>query len=1026
MFSSWGRLAYRHRRLVLVATTILLLVGGVFGLGLTGQLSQSGYDDPGSESTQAALLSDETFGRDHMSDVIVLYTAPDGLTVDDPAFAAKVEDSLNRIKAEFPDQIGGITSYWTESFGKALLSTKDKRHAFASVQLTGSTDTQTLEQYHDIKGSFALPGIKVEVSGLQPIGDAIGVGTNNDTKRAELIALPAVAVLLFFVFGGVVAALLPVIVGVLTIAGATGALWVLTHFMDVNTFAQPVVTLIGLGLAIDYALFIVSRFREELAEGYDVGAAVRRSVATAGRTVVFSATMLVVAFTGLLMFPQGFLKSVAFGGLFAIAIAAFTSLTVLPALLGLLGRRIDSLSLPFLNKPKTNEQIEAGFWGKLTDWVGKHPGWVATPIVIVMLLLIVPFKNVAFGGLSEKYLPPDNPTRVAQEHFDELFPTFRTNPVDVVITGASDSQVVDIATAANQIDGFTGPFKVDKSADGVTVLSAGLVDPDRPGNTITELREIPEPPGVDVLVGGVPAMTVDTIDALVDMLPWMILFLVVTTTILMFLAFGSLVLPIKAVLMSALGLGSTLGILTWIFIDGNGASLLNFTPGPLMPAVVVLLLAIIFGLSTDYEVFLISRMVEARERGATTREAIRIGTAHTGRIITAAALILIVVTGAFGFSEIVMMKYIAYGMISALILDATVIRMLLVPAVMTMLGDDCWWAPQWMKRIQQRIGLGEIHLPDERPTHIATGVAAAGAGSAAGAARAVPVRVGAGAQHHAGAATTVGAALADTPPDATTVIPRITTEQTPAFAAEQDEAPTVQRPQARPASPAAPPRAEAPQAGAPRTGAPRTEAPRAGARTAGDTGARRPEPRRSAPSAESRTPQADAPDKPPARRPARGPSGSGDTPSRPRKRTARRPAPAQPPSTAPPRTPPAPAAPARTPDSAPAAPPAHRSGAEPPRRSTPEPAVGSDAPRPRYPWEERPTAPRMRAGGGGSGTGTPRERPGAHSAPEDAAQEAESVRHGQDESDEATGGRHLRPDASGQVTVEELLRRHRK
>ncbi|MFD6528380.1 MMPL family transporter, partial [Isoptericola sp. NPDC060185] len=248
--------------------------------------------------------------------------------------------------------------------------------------------------------------------------------------------------------------------------------------------------------------------------------------------------------------------------------------------------------------------------------------------------------------------------------------------------------------------------------------SATLVDPTGGAEpTIDYLRSIEIPDGVTMYVTGQPALMADSIDTLLELMPWMILLVLVTTTVLMFLTFGSLVLPIKAALMSALGLGATLGILTWIFVDGHGAGVLNFTPQPISAPVLMLIIAIIYGLSTDYEVFLLSRMVEARAQGASTTEAVRIGTAQTGRIITAAALILLVVTGAFAFSDMVMMQYIAYGMIAALFIDATILRMLLVPAIMKLLGDDCWWAPKWMKRIQEKIGLGEPILDDERPEH---------------------------------------------------------------------------------------------------------------------------------------------------------------------------------------------------------------------------------------------------------------------------------------------------------------------
>ncbi|KAA0023333.1 MMPL family transporter [Antrihabitans cavernicola] len=706
MFARWGRFVFRYRLPVLIVMVGALLVGGFFGLGLNDRLTQSGYDDPGSDSSKAAVLADATFGRDHGSDIIALYTAPTGKTVDDPVFGQQVLDSLNKIKSTNPDKVGSIQSYWPDH--GAALADKTKQHAFARVELTGNSDTETLSQYRAIKDEFQIPGVTVEVSGLQPIGDAIADGTAADTHRAEVIALPLVAILLFFIFGGVVAALLPVIIGVLTIAGAQGAAWALTHFIEVNTFVGNVVTLIGLGLAIDYGLFIVSRFREEIAEGRSTAAAIERTVATAGRTVLFSATLLVVCMCGTLMFPQGFLKSVAYGAIFAVGIAAIASLTVLPAMLGLLGKRVDALGIARLRVTRTREELEQSFWGRLAGWVMKHPAAVAAPIIIGLLLLIAPFSNIKFGGITEKYLPPANATRVAQEHFDELFPTLRTDPIQLIVRNATFPQLVQIQKAANNVPGFTGQFQItQQTTNGVDQLTAVPKDSDQPKDQIDALRAIKPPDGVQVLVGGTPAITQDSIDAMGAKMLQMAAFVIIVTIVLMFLAFGSLILPIKAVLMSALSLGSTLGVLTWIFIDGHGASIANFTPVPLMAPIIPLLLAIVFGLSTDYEVFLLSRMIEARQRGATTTEAIRTGTAQTGRIITAAALILIVVTGAFGFSEIVLMKYIAFGLIAALVLDATVIRMLLVPAVMKMLGDDCWWAPAWMQRIQQRIGLGE-------------------------------------------------------------------------------------------------------------------------------------------------------------------------------------------------------------------------------------------------------------------------------------------------------------------------------
>ncbi|WP_227997585.1 MMPL family transporter [Nocardia australiensis] len=722
MFTRWGELAYRFRFAVIGMVVAALLALGGYGLGLEGHLSSSGWDDPTSESAEAARLSDQSFGRDHTSDVIVLYTAPDGTTIDDPAFKQKIVDSLNSLPREHPDEITKVNgAYWQTETGPASPSTfgsQDKKHTFASLAIVGDNDTDMVRNFRKVKDTFDIPGIDVQVAGLQPVAGTLNDTIASDTKRMEILAIPAVAVLLFFIFGGVVAAALPLIVGGLTVIGANGIVMFITKFTEVNSFVSSVVSMIGLGLAIDYGLFIVSRFREELAEGYDVPSAVRRSVMTAGRTVVFSATMIIASLGGMLLFPQGFLKSIAYGCIATVALAALTTITILPAMLGILGKRVDMLGLKWFRKTKTAEEIENGFWGKSTRWVMRHPLKIAIPICVGLLLLIIPVKNLAFGGINERYLPPDNSTRLAQAKFDSIFPLRKSDPIQLVFVSDDSNAVGKVWKEADQAPGLAGKFEVPTKSNtnpNVYRTPATLVDSDNADPTIEYLRSIELPDNVEMYVGGQPTIQKDSIDALLDRMPAMIALVLFVTTLLMFLTFGSLVLPIKAALMSALGLGATLGILTWIFVDGHGAGLLNFTPQPIMSPVLVLIIAVIYGLSTDYEVFLLSRMVEARSQGASTTEAVRIGTAQTGRIITAAALILLVVTGAFAFSDLVMMQYLAYGMIAALFIDATILRMLLVPATMKLLGDDCWWAPAWMKKIQEKVGLGEPTLDDERP-----------------------------------------------------------------------------------------------------------------------------------------------------------------------------------------------------------------------------------------------------------------------------------------------------------------------
>ncbi|QOW31996.1 MMPL family transporter [Nocardia seriolae] len=722
MFTRWGDLVYKLRFTVLGVMVAALASLGVFGLGIEDHLSSSGWFDPTSQSTKASILKDSVYSRDHNSDVVLLYTAPDGKTVDDPAWSQKVIDSLNALPKDHP-QISKVNlSPWKTDTGQQVAQTvsADRKHAFATIALNGNNDTEMLAAYGAVQNAFSVPGVKVEVGGLQPVAYTLNHTIASDVKRMEMLALPAVAVLLFFIFGGIVAAALPLIIGGLTIIAANGMIMALTKYTEVNSFVSAVVSMIGLGLAIDYGLFIVSRFREELAEGYDTRAAVRRSVMTAGRTVTSSATMIIAASAGMLLFPQGFLQSVAYGTIAAVLLAMITSLTVLPALLSILGPRVDALSLKWIRKTKTAEEIEAGFWGKLTAWVMKHPLKVAIPLTIGLLLLIIPVKNLQFGGISETYLPPDNPVRLAQQHFDETFPLRKADPVQLIIITDNSRDIGPILATANQAPGLVknaqfGIPQKPPNGSNVWVSDATIVDSAHPEATVDSLRSMEVPDSAEVLVTGQPVLMMDSLQSLMSRMPWMIVIVLLVTTILMFLTFGSLVLPLKAALMSALGLGSTLGILTWIFIDGHGASLLNFTPQPIMAPVLVLIIAIIYGLSVDYEVFLLSRMVEARTQGASTTEAVRAGTAQTGRIITAAALILLVVTGAFAFSDLVMMQYIAYGMVAALFIDATVLRMLLVPATMKLLGDDCWWAPKWMKKIQQKIGLGEPILDDERP-----------------------------------------------------------------------------------------------------------------------------------------------------------------------------------------------------------------------------------------------------------------------------------------------------------------------
>ncbi|MBB5960517.1 RND superfamily putative drug exporter [Saccharothrix tamanrassetensis] len=689
MFAKWGSLAYRRRWVVLIATVVLAVAGGVWGLGVFDKLSQGGYDAPSSESARANQVAQEAFGRQG-GDVVVVYD-----TVD-PAQLQKVSTQLAGLPTDAVLQVQ--PPFPSPEAGKSLVS----------ITLRGADSNTHVKQYEQIVDRLHVDGLSEQVGGLVPTQKAINDMSASDLTKAEAVSLPIVLVLLVIIFGGLVAASLPVVVGGLAIMGSLGVLHAISLGAEVNSFAVNVASLLGLGMAIDYGLFMVGRFREELAAGRGTADAVRRTVMSAGRTVVFSATLLVIALSGLLLFPHGFLKSLSYGGMSAVAIAALVSLTLLPALLGILGHRVDKLAMPW--RKGRGAPSERG-WRKLAGRVMKRPVLFVVPIVAVLLALGAPFLGVKFGEVSEKVLPEGNSVRVAAETINEDFAGLATGGFKIVVTGdPSPADVQAFLTEVGDVPGVGETRIAAEPKNGVWLLNAGLEHDqlsDESKQALRDVRALAPPGSSEVLVGGSTAMVSDSLEAIKDKLPWMVLLLVGATFVLMFLAFGSILLPIKAVVVSALSLSATFGVLVWVFQDGHGASLLNVTPAPLESGIVVLMAAMVFGLSTDYEVFLLSRMVEARGRGASTEEAVTAGLAKTGRVITAAALLLIVVTGAFAFSQITMMRFVGVGMILALALDATVVRMLLVPAVLKLLGDAAWWAPGPLRRIQERMAIHE-------------------------------------------------------------------------------------------------------------------------------------------------------------------------------------------------------------------------------------------------------------------------------------------------------------------------------
>jgi trehalose monomycolate/heme transporter len=723
MFASLGHLTFRHRRLVLVVAAAFLALGAGWGTGVFSSMTDSGFETPGSESAQALSRIEKTVGRGG-TDVVVLYRHG-GDSVEDPTFRAAVEDHLADLPAE---QVAGVTTYWSAGQSPALVS-KDRTSTYAVLQLVGDGDDALMDSYEAVAPRLheAPGGLSVQLGGNEAIASDITNQVGEDIAEAETLSMPIVLVLLVVIFGGLTAASLPLAMGGLAILGSFTLLRLLSLVTDVSVFSINIVTMLGLGLAIDYALFVVSRFREEMARpGATTEDALVRTMSTAGRTVAFSGVTVAVALASLLLFPQVFLRSMGFGGMAAVLVAMIGALTVLPALLAMLGHRVDSLRIPFLRRSTSPaaQEDHHGFWYRLAQSVMRRPVAYVAVIVPMLLLLGSPFLGVVFGGVDHRALPAGTESRVVSETLLRDFPGGSTTTIDAVVTaddgGLEPAALTSYVDELRGLPGVTGA-DVTGEAGGTAQVSVrhgyeGISSEAR--ELVAEIRAVPAPTGAEVLVGGRAAELRDLLSSLSSMLPWMGLFVVGTTLVLLFFAFGSVVLPIKAVVMNVLSLSASFGALVWIFQDGHLTGPLGFTSTGFIEATQpILMLAMAFGLSMDYEVFLLSRIREQWDRTGDNALAVATGLQRTGRIITSAALLLIVVIGAFSTSGIVFIKMIGVGMIIAILIDATIVRALLVPASMRLLGRWNWWAPRPLARFWDRHGFREYDGEPAPPQH---------------------------------------------------------------------------------------------------------------------------------------------------------------------------------------------------------------------------------------------------------------------------------------------------------------------
>ncbi|MGW6282286.1 MMPL family transporter [Kribbella sp. NPDC055071] len=703
MFETLGHFTYRRRRLVLALTGVFVVLGLAWGTGVFGSLANGGFDAPDTEAAHAVATIEQNIGRTG-TDVVVLYRSD--RTIADPAFRQSVEKHL----ADLPSTaVTSTATYWSTK-SPAFVST-DQHSTYAVLTLAGSTQDERLDTFHTIADQVRTPppGLDAKVGGEVAVFDEVNTQTEHDIVTAESISTPIVLVLLVVVFGGLVAAALPLFVGALAILGAFVLLRGLSTITDVSIFSINIVTMIGLGLAIDYALFMVTRFREELARGNDVEAALTATMATAGRTVAFSGVTVGVAISSLALFPVMFLKSMAYGGVAAVAVAMIAALTALPALLGVLGHRVNSLRIL---KPR-KAGSEHGAWYRLAHSVMRRPVRYVVVLVPLLLVLGIPFLGAQLGGVDHRSLPAGATSRVVTETLQRDFPGAGGSDIYAAVSfesGDPDAVLSPYVARLRQLpdveDVRVGGYK--NGVAEVVVHTHFTSQELAARDVVRAVRAVPAPSGTEVQVGGETAGTIDLLQVLKVRAPYMAGFIVVVTFVLLFLAFGSFVLPAKALVMNVLSLSAAFGAMVWIFQDGHLSGLLDFTPAGFLDATnPVLLFAVLFGLSMDYEVFLLSRIREEYDRTGDNTQSVALGLQRTGGIITSAALLLVIVVAAFSTSGIVFVKMIGVGLVIAIALDATIVRALLVPATMRLLGRANWWAPAPLVRWWSRHGLRE-------------------------------------------------------------------------------------------------------------------------------------------------------------------------------------------------------------------------------------------------------------------------------------------------------------------------------
>ena len=694
MFEKLGSLIVNRKRLIFSLFIVAIFSSGAIGTSVFGKLDSGGYNDPKSDSAKAFEYLTDVFKVKDPAVVLVVETTQG---VNDPAVVATAAKLETSIKGE--PGVGSTLSYWSAG-GAPTLKSSDSNSAFLFIYSEDIEwdNVQSLGKRIQEKYDGRFENLAVYASGTGVFAHAINTKIADDLKLSEAISIPLTFILLVFVFGGLVASAMPLLVGVSAILGSLLVIYLLTLFTGVSVFALNLITGLGLGLGIDYSLLVVNRFREELHAGKTVDEAIKKTVATAGKTVFYSGLTVVITLAALMLFPLMYLKSFGYAGVTVVVMAVLGALIALPALLAILGKRIDKAVV----RKGALTPKEDGRWAQTARFVMRKPVPVVVLSLVILTVLAAPIKNIVFSQVDSRVLPASNPAAYAAQLITERFPGQEGNPIEVIIPGGA-SKIEQIKNYTQEIAKVAGVVRVGEPqilGNDVRVIAVHDMGPRTPAAEalIKEIRLIPSPD--QTLIGGVAADYADTQIGIAKTMPWALIWIAIGVLVLLFVFTGSIILPIKAVILNILSLAATMGVITWIFVEGNLKWLVGdfTTTGSVDTGSIILVAVVAFGLSMDYELFLLSRIKEEHDVGRSNIESVATGLQRSARIITAAAGLLAIVFASFVLSGVTSIKMLGFGVAFAIILDATLVRALLVPALMRLFGERNWWAPKAMRK----------------------------------------------------------------------------------------------------------------------------------------------------------------------------------------------------------------------------------------------------------------------------------------------------------------------------------------